>query len=188
MARRLPDDPVKRRLQWFKRTYQHLQHFQCLLETGSMPMPGIITTPEGEEIYLSDLMSGIEELPPRQREAFTLICLKGYTETAATQVMLPNSRWSTPVQQYADTALARMVAAYDKKQQGIWAILEEQNVEKKPLPKKRRIVAKTPSVSEVLHDHLQVALSELVARRHQINAEITTIQQLIQAGTLVEAT
>jgi DNA-directed RNA polymerase specialized sigma24 family protein len=188
MARRLPDDPVKRRLQWFKRTYQHLEHFQCLLESGSMPMPGIITTPEGEEIYLSDLMSGIEDLPPRQREAFTLICLQGYTETAATKVMLPNSRWSTPVQQYADTALARMVAAYDKKQQGIWALLEDQKVEKEPVPKKRRIVAKAPSVSEVLHEHLQTALDELLSRRRQINAEITTIQQLINAGKLVEAT
>ena len=187
MARRLPDDPIKRRLQWFKRTYQHLEHFQSLLESGAMPMPGIITTPEGEEIYLSDLMSGIEELPPRQRQAFTLICLQGYTETAATKVMLPNSRWSTPVQQYADTALSRMVAAYDKKQRGIWALLEDQSTEKKPVAKKRRIVTKAPSVSDVLHEHLQVALRELLARRCQINAEIITVQQLIKAGSLVEA-
>jgi len=187
MARRLPDDPVKRRLQWFKRTYQHLEHFQCLLETGSMPMPGIITTPEGEEIYLPDLLSGIEDLPPRQREAFTLICLQGYTETAATKVMLPNSRWSTPVQQYADTALARMVAAYDKKQQGVWAFLEEQSVEKEPVTKKRRIVAKTSSASEALQKHLQVALDELLARRKQVDAEITTIQQLLKPGELVKA-
>lgn len=189
MARRLPEDPIKRRLQWFKRTYQHLEHLKSLLETGSMPMPGIITTPEGEEIYLPDLMVGIEDLPPRQREAFTLICLQGYTETAATKVMLPNSRWSTPVQQYADTALARMVAAYDKKQAGFWAVLEEPQ-EKKPAAKsrKRRVPVKTSqtvaaSVSEVLQKHLQAALDELLARRKQVDNEITTIQQLLGVGS-----
>lgn len=191
MARRLPEDPVKRRLQWFKRTYQHLEHLKSLLETGAMPMPGIITTPEGEEIYLSDLMVGIDDLPPRQREAFTLICLQGYTETAATKVMLPNSRWSTPVQQYADTALARMVAAYDKKQAGVWAVLEEPHVKKTAakLKKRRPAVAatKSASVSEVLQKHLQAALAELLDRRKQVDAEITTVQQLLQAKELAEA-
>lgn len=181
MARRLPDDPVKRRLQWFKRTYQHLEHFQCLLESGEMTMPGIITTPEGEEIYLSDMLCGLEDLPPRQREAFTLICLQGYTETAATKVMLPNSRWSTPVQQYADTALARMVAAYDKRQLGMWAILQEQ-VKPPPKVRKKRAVAKrtTPSAADVLQGYLHSALDELLARRQQLDAEITTVRQLLQ--------
>lgn len=186
MARRLPEDPVKRRLQWFKRTYQHLEHLKSLLETGSMPMPGIITTPDGEEIYISDLMVGIDDLPPRQREAFTLICLQGYTETAATKVMLPNSRWSTPVQQYADTALARMVAAYDKRQAGVWAVLEEPAAKKPAAKSKKRRVPvastkPTASVSEVLQKHLQAALDELLNRRKQVDAEITTVQQLLKA-------
>lgn len=151
-----------------------------------MPMPGIITTPDGEEIYLSDLMVGIDDLPPRQREAFTLICLQGYTETAATKVMLPNSRWSTPVQQYADTALARMVAAYDKCQAGVWAVLEEPQKKIAAKSKKRRVpVASTKSavpasVSEVLQKHLQAALDELLDRRKQVEAEITTVQQLLK--------
>lgn len=79
-----------------------------------MTLPGIVTIPEtGEEIYLADLMVGIDSLPPRQREAFELICLQEWTETDATKKMLPDSKWSTPVQQYADTALGRMIAAYD---------------------------------------------------------------------------
>lgn len=82
-----------------------------------MSFPGIVTIPEtGEEIYLGDLMVGIESLPPQQRRAFDLICLKAWTETDATKEILPDSKWSTPVQQYADTALARMVAAYDQYQ------------------------------------------------------------------------
>ena len=121
MARKLPDDPGKRRLQQFKRLYTHLQHFRALLESGQMDLPGIVTIPETrEEVYLADMMVGIDSLPPRQREAFELICLQGWTETDATKKMLPGSKWSTPVQQYADTALARMVQAYDAYQDGTY--------------------------------------------------------------------
>lgn len=118
MARRLPDDPAKRRLQVFKRCYQHLSHWAALIEDRGMG--DVITTPEGEDIYLHDLLTGIDSLPRRQREAFQLICLQGYTETAARDEMLPNSRSSTPVQQYADSGLIRMVDAYDAKQAGCW--------------------------------------------------------------------
>lgn len=122
MARRLPDDPTKFRLQIFKRIYQNLQHFRSLIEAGEMEFPGIIHVPsspqmpEGEDIYLLDMLIGLPSLPDRQRQAFELICLQGYTEGAATDIMLPGSRFSTPIQQYADSALARMVAAYDQKQ------------------------------------------------------------------------
>jgi hypothetical protein len=121
VARKLPDDPTKRRLQQLKRIYQHREHFRALLESGEMELPGIVTIPDtGEEVYLGDLMVGIDSLPPRQRQAFELICLQGYTETDATKIMLPDSKWSTPVQQYADTALARMVRAYDDYQDGTY--------------------------------------------------------------------
>src|SRR4051812_17260257 len=116
MARRLPDDPDKRRLQVFKRCYQSMEHWHALMEDRGMT--DVITTPEGEDIYLNDLMVGLHKLPRRQRQAFELICLKGYTETAARDEMLPDSKSSTPVQQYADSGLARMVSAYDAKQRG----------------------------------------------------------------------
>ena len=125
MARRLPDDPEKRRTQIMKRLYQHLPHFHAQLEAGNFSLPLIVTIPEtGEDVYIDDLMVGIDSLPPRQREAFELICCLGYTETDATKIMLPDSRWSTPVQQYADTALERMIAAYDAKQNGTWTYIK----------------------------------------------------------------
>lgn len=125
MGRRLPDfDPEdgdyassKRRIQIFKRIYQHYYHWQSLRETGEV---GDILDIDGEEIYLGDLMTGIETLPTRQRQAFELICLRGYTESAATAILLPNSRWSTPVQQYSDDGLKKMILAYDAKQRGTW--------------------------------------------------------------------
>ena len=54
MARRLPDDPDKRRLQIFKRCYQSMSHWAALMEDRGMP--DVITTPEGEDIYLRDLL------------------------------------------------------------------------------------------------------------------------------------
>lgn len=126
MGRRLPPyDPdkdgdyscSKRRIQIFKRVYQNYYHWQSLRETGEV---GDTLAVDGEEIYIGDLMIGIETLPNRQRQAFELICLRGYTESAATAILLPNSRWSTPVQQYSDDGLKKMVAAYDAKQNGTW--------------------------------------------------------------------
>jgi hypothetical protein len=126
MGRRLPTyDPnmdgeyssSKRRTQVFKRVYQNFYHWQSLRETGEV---SDILAVDGEEIYIGDLMIGIETLPLRQRQAFELICLRGYTESAATAILLPNSRWSTPVQQYSDDGLKKMIAAYDAKQNGTW--------------------------------------------------------------------
>lgn len=126
MGRRLPDyDPdrdgeyasSKRRIQVFKRVYQNYYHWKSLRESGEV---SDILDVDGEEIYLGDLMTGLDILPLRQRQAFELICLQGYTESAATAILLPHSRWSTPVQQYSDDGLKKMVSAYDAKQEGTW--------------------------------------------------------------------
>jgi hypothetical protein len=120
-VRKLPLEPNKRRRQVFKRLYQNLEHFKSLRESGLIDICAIVSDPEsGEDICLDDLMVGIETLPPKQKQAFELICLKSYTETAATEIMLPNSRWSTPVQQYADEGLDKMIKAYDLFQNGEW--------------------------------------------------------------------
>lgn len=158
MSRRLPDDPIKRRLQVFKRLYQHLSHWQALIEDRGMS--DVITVPDtGEDIYLRDLMVGINTLPRRQREAFELICLQGYTETAARDKMLPNSRSSTPVQQYSDSGLVRMVAKYDEKQAGLhtrrrWFMAALHPLLKRHLEEARK---------DILHqiDGLKVALAQV---------------------------
>ena len=146
MPRKLPDDPTKRRLQIMKRLYQHLEHWHSLIEAGEMSH--IVTIPDtGEEIFLLDMLVGIDALPPRQREAFELICLQGWTETDATKKMLPDSKWSTPVQQYSDTALARMVASYDEKQAGTFVYARYEVKTKRP----NKIVTKgrLPTLEEV---------------------------------------
>lgn len=140
MGRRLPDyDPdrdgeyatSKRRVQVFKRVYQNYYHWKSLRESGEVPD---VLHVDGEEIYLGDLMTGIDILPLRQRQAFMLICLQGYTESAATAILLPNSRWSTPVQQYSDDGLKKMVAAYDAKQDGTWDPEEARRKRRKKPP------------------------------------------------------
>jgi len=140
MGRRLPEyDPErdgeysqsKRRAQLFKRVYQNYYHWRSLRETGEIDD---VLNVDGEEIYLGDLMTGIDVLPLRQRQAFELICLRSYTESAATAILLPNSRWSTPVQQYSDDGLRKMVAAYDAKQDGTWDPTAARRKRRKPRP------------------------------------------------------
>lgn len=151
VGRRLPSyDPdrdgeystSKRRIQVFKRIYQNYYHWRSLRESGEVDD---VLTVDGEEIYLGDLMTGIEALPHRQRQAFELICLRGYTESAATAILLPNSRWSTPVQQYSDDGLKKMVAAYDAKQDGTWDPAEARRKRRKKAP---RPCQDTPEPSE----------------------------------------
>jgi hypothetical protein len=148
MGRRLPPyDPdkdgqyavSKRRIQIFKRVYQHYYHWQSLRESGEV---NDVLNVDGEEIYLGDLMTGIDILPNRQRQAFELICLRGYTESAATAILLPNSRWSTPVQQYSDDGLKKMISAYDAKQNGTWDPVEARR------KKRSRPCQDTPEQSE----------------------------------------
>lgn len=163
MGRRLPTyDPnmdgeyssSKRRTQVFKRVYQNFYHWQSLRETGEV---SDILVVDGEEIYIGDLMVGIETLPLRQRQAFELICLRGYTESAATAILLPNSRWSTPVQQYSDDGLKKMIAAYDAKQNGTWnpADMRRKRRKKtcKDTPEKQEFVATPVSECSVSAEH-----------------------------------
>lgn len=138
MARRLPEDPDKRRQQVFKRIYQHLDHIWALAEDRGMDR--VLTDPEtGEDIYVGDLLVGLDSLPPQQRKAFELICLRGYTQDAARDEMLPNSSSSTPVQQYADSGLARVIDAYDAYQAGCW-----------PPPKQPKPIKKTKRRSLIM--------------------------------------
>ena len=134
MARKLPDPIVrepgetdeefaarratsKRRLQIAKRLYQSYFLWKSLRESGEVED---VITIEGEDWFLGDLLVGLDTLPRQQRNAFTLICLRNYTESAATAIILPNSRWTTPTQEYSDEGLRKMLAAYDAVQAGTW--------------------------------------------------------------------
>jgi hypothetical protein len=124
-------------------------------------MDRVITDPEsGEDIYVADLLVGLDSLPPRQRQAFELICLKGYTQDAARDEMSPNSKSSTPVQQYADSGLARMVDAYEAFQAGRWPPPEQP----KPIKKKRRFL-----IMAALHPLVRQGLE---ATRKKVLAEM----------------
>ena len=63
----------------------------------------------GREFHILDVLDGIEDLPPRQRQALTLTCLLGYTQDEAARLMGLTGR-SSPVQQYKDAALDKMLA------------------------------------------------------------------------------
>lgn len=158
MGRRLPDyDPDKdgpygtsrRRRDIFKRVFQNMEHWRAQQEDYGMSP--VLTTVDGEEIYYHDLMTGIDTLPERQHDAFELICLQGFTESAATKIMLPDSKWSTPVQQYSDDGLKKMIAAYDARQAGTWDPEAIKKKRRSPTRKKDSVtsVDTTPEVPEI---------------------------------------
>lgn len=158
MGRRLPDydpdkdgpyDSSKRRIQIFKRIYQNMEHWRAQQE--DFGMSDVITTIDGEDVYYGDLMIGKNTLPLRQDQAFELICLRGYTESAATAILLPDSKWSTPVQQYSDDGLKKMIAAYDAKQAGTWDPEAVKKKRRSPTRKKDEDVT-TVENPEVLED------------------------------------
>lgn len=180
MARRLPEDPLKRRLQVFKRTYQHLEHWKALMEDRGMEP--VITDPEsGEDIYINDLLVGRDSLPPRQRQAFDLICLRGYTETAARDILLPNSKSSTPVQQYADSGLIRMIQAYDLYQLGQWPPAEPL----KP-PKKKSKIRKALTVMAlhpIVRQHAEAAKKKILAEMEGLKIALKQVDEILGASS-----
>lgn len=176
MAWSLSEDPSKRRVQVFKNVYQHLEHWKALMEDRGMDP--VITDPDSsEDIYIGDLLVGLDSLPPRQRQAFELICLRHYTEGAARDEAMPDSKSSTPVQQAAHSGLLRMITAYDLKQIGKWPPLEE------PKPKKAPTRKKEPIIMAALHPLIRTGLEttreEIVAQLKELQDALAQVDQLL---------
>lgn len=63
----------------------------------------------GVRVNVHDILKGVEELPERQRQAVVLMCLENYREVDAAAVMLPGSKWSSPVGAYKRAGLQKIV-------------------------------------------------------------------------------
>lgn len=105
--RKLSEDPVKRRLQIFRRIYSHWWEWKSLVEEQQLHF----ITVEGEVIYFHDLLIGLDKLPPRQRQAFVIHILHCTPEREASKIM--GTSWVSLVGQYSTAALKKMVLAYD---------------------------------------------------------------------------
>jgi len=174
--RKLPTDPVKRRRQIFKRVYQNLQVWDALREDRGMS--DVIPTEDGEDIFRGDLMVGYQYLPPRQQQAFNLICLQGYTETAARDVLLPNSKSSTPVQQYADSGLIRMIAAYDAKQAGKWPPPEVAKKQKSQ-PKRSPAMPTKPELHPMVRKSLEDTLQQIHGEIQELKKAAIQVEEML---------
>jgi hypothetical protein len=182
MSRKLPSDPQKRRLQVFKRLYQSREHWHALMEDRGMS--DVITDEEtGEDIFLGDLMVGIDTLPTRQRQAFELICLQGFTETAARDELLPNSRSSTPVQQYSNSGLVRMVDAYDLKQQGRWPpSVESPPPKRSKIKTKERTFVMAATLHPITRKHLEAARADYLTQIEALQSAMAHVDELLGLG------
>lgn len=153
--RKLSEDPEKRRHQIFRRLYNIYYEWGALIEAGEMDH--FLVTPDGETVYRGDLLVGLDSLAPKQRLAFKLLCLEGMTESQASEVAFGYLECSTPVQQYADTGLKKMVKAYDEKQAKTYI---------SPAAKKR--------------------IKELIRQREELNkkAERTTVVEIAKTAVV----
>jgi len=110
MPKTLSSDPAKRRLQLFQNIFQNYFQWAALVETEQL----YYLTIEGEEVCFHLLLVGLEKLPPRQRQAFELHLLQGYTEVETWEIMKFKSPYTTLVGQYSMAALKSMVRYYDE--------------------------------------------------------------------------
>ena len=103
----------KRRCLLLERILRQYQQWQALYEDE-----GIATlTIYGEEWHFLDLLNGMNTLPPRQKLALWLIVIEDRKEVDVAR-MMNFSRWSTPVQQYKNIALWKLLKYHDGK--GEW--------------------------------------------------------------------
>ena len=122
-------------------------------------------------------MVGLPYLPRRQREAFVLICLQGYTESAARDELLPDSKSSTPVQQYADSGLARMVDHYEAKQAGFWPPLETIKLVKNR--EGNLVLPTTPH--PLVKRHLESARKDIIVQIEGLKVALAQVDDMLGA-------
>lgn len=67
-----------------------------------------IKLPGGQEIHYMDVLEGFKVLPPRQRQAVWLMCVEDRSEAEVAQIMDFKNQ-ITPVQQYKNFGLARLI-------------------------------------------------------------------------------
>lgn len=168
MVRTLHADPVRRRKQMFRSLYQHMPHWREQIIAGKMD--DIIVTPDGEEVCYTDLLVGLDSLSLRQRQAFELICMQGYTETAAAKIMLPESKWSTTVQQHVNAAVERMIAKYDEHQSGVFVFQRRLKV----------LMSLHPIIESNLKTALKAAKAELQSQMDGLKSGIAQVDQMLK--------
>ena len=89
----------------FSRVLKNYAAWKSLVESEGLFS---ITLRDGEEIHYMDILDGFKVLPPRQRQAVWLMCVEDLPEVEVAQ-MMGFKGWPTPVQQYKNIGLARLI-------------------------------------------------------------------------------
>jgi len=92
----------------FARVLKNFASWKSLVE-----LEGLHTiTVRGEEFHYMDIEAAFDILPPRQREAVWLMCVEDLPEADVAERMGFRT-WPTPVQQYKNYGLGRMMEFLD---------------------------------------------------------------------------
>lgn len=100
------------KLTWdvLERVLRHLPEWQELYEQEGIEE----LTYGGVTVNIHDILDGLGELPPRQKEAIELLCLRNMRECDAAAVMLPGSTWASPVGGYKRTGLRKLAQRFNE--------------------------------------------------------------------------
>jgi hypothetical protein len=91
----------------FARLLKNYASWVSLIESDGGPHT--ITLPSGQEIHYLDILDGFAILPERQRQAVWLMCVQDLSEAETAKIM-GFLNWPTPVQQYKNYGLAKLIA------------------------------------------------------------------------------
>jgi DNA-directed RNA polymerase specialized sigma24 family protein len=88
----------------FARILKNFATWQSLVESAGLHT----ITVKGEDYHYLDILEAFSVLPPRQREAVWLMCVEDLSEVDVAKKM-GFTTWPTPVQQYKNYGLGRMM-------------------------------------------------------------------------------
>ena len=103
-------DPIRRKMKILKEILKNYEQWKVLVEEHGVLSLSI----DGDEYHFHDILEGIERLPPRQREALWKLCIENKKEVEVAREM-GFTRWSTPVQQYRNHGLFKLVKWHEEK-------------------------------------------------------------------------
>lgn len=110
------EDYRSRKIALLEALLKNWQPWRAILEDN-----GVETlTIGGEEWNFYDMLDGIKELPPRQRQALWLILIEDKKPVEAARIMFAGSKRivGEMAVQYKNDALAKLIARHEQKEEG----------------------------------------------------------------------
>jgi hypothetical protein len=102
-------DPLKRRRKIIERLLKNWQNWGSLVESEGL----FSLTVDGEDYHYLDMLTGLNSLPPRQRQAVFLMCVEDRSEHDTARIMGFDNPLVSPCPQYKSAGIIRLIEYLD---------------------------------------------------------------------------